>query len=129
MASNPEEWLNQADYDLDTAEFMFRGKRYFYAVFMCHLAIEKALKGVYHKRSGRIPPKTHNLEFLLDKMKLEPPDEMKVFITSINQQNVTTRYPEDIRTVQETYNRSTARSILTQAKETVRWIQLEFSKS
>ncbi|MGA1841198.1 MAG: HEPN domain-containing protein [bacterium] len=43
MATNSEEWLNQADYDMETAEFMFKGGRYIYTIFMCHLSIEKAL--------------------------------------------------------------------------------------
>jgi HEPN domain-containing protein len=47
MSKRHLEWLKQADYDLDTAEFMVSGKRYFYAVFMCHLSIEKAIKGLY----------------------------------------------------------------------------------
>ncbi len=51
MDKRAAEWLKQADFDLDTAEFMAKGGRYFYAVFLCHLAIEKALKGLYlHKR-------------------------------------------------------------------------------
>ena len=44
MAKPPEEWLAQDRYDMDTAAYMFRGGRYMYTVFMCHLAIEKALK-------------------------------------------------------------------------------------
>ncbi|MDO9528114.1 MAG: HEPN domain-containing protein [Syntrophales bacterium] len=48
MAEDPQEWLRQADYDMDTAEYMLSGGRYFYAVFMCHLSIEKALKGLFH---------------------------------------------------------------------------------
>ena len=44
MSNKHEEWLKQADYDMDTAELMFSGGRYFYAVFMCHLSIEKALE-------------------------------------------------------------------------------------
>ena len=48
----PEEWLIQADYDIDTAEYMLRGARNVYAVFMYHLALEKALKGLYQKRVG-----------------------------------------------------------------------------
>jgi len=43
------EWLKQAEYDLETAEYLFSGGRYLYSVFMCHLAIEKALKGLYEK--------------------------------------------------------------------------------
>ena len=32
MDKHPEEWLRQADYDMETAEFMFSGERYFYKV-------------------------------------------------------------------------------------------------
>lgn len=42
MENNYQEWLKQADYDMETADIMFANGRYFYAVFMCHLAIEKA---------------------------------------------------------------------------------------
>ena len=65
MSNKHEEWLKQADYDMDTADVMFNNGRYFYAVFMCHLSIEKALKGLYIKTLNHVPPKTHNLLYLL----------------------------------------------------------------
>jgi HEPN domain-containing protein len=49
-------WLKQADYDMETAEFLAKGGRHFYAVFMCHLGLEKALKGLYHSRDGKKRP-------------------------------------------------------------------------
>jgi len=39
MDKNAGEWLSQADYDMDTAEFLFNGEKYFYTVFLCHLEI------------------------------------------------------------------------------------------
>ena len=42
----PQEWFNQAGYDLRTADAMLSTGRYIYTVFMCHLSIEKALKGL-----------------------------------------------------------------------------------
>lgn len=47
MSDKYKEWLRQADYDMETAEAMFESGRYIYAVFMCHLSLEKALKGLY----------------------------------------------------------------------------------
>jgi HEPN domain-containing protein len=41
-----KEWLLQSDYDITTAEAMYESGRYFYAVFMCHLSLEKCLKGM-----------------------------------------------------------------------------------
>jgi len=66
MAKDPQEWFRQADYDMETAEYMFQGDRYFYSVFMCHLCVEKALKGLYQERLKEIPPRVHNLVYLLN---------------------------------------------------------------
>ena len=63
MSKAVKEWFRQADYDMKTAEALFESKRYIYAVFMCHLAVEKALKGLYQKRMRETPPKIHNLVF------------------------------------------------------------------
>jgi HEPN domain-containing protein len=49
---------------MKTAEAMFKSKRYIYAVFMCHLSIEKVLKGLYAQMLPEVPPKTHNRGFL-----------------------------------------------------------------
>jgi HEPN domain-containing protein len=43
MEPRTEEWLRQADYDMEAAEYMVAGGRYVCAVFLCHLSIEKAL--------------------------------------------------------------------------------------
>ena len=51
MTKNPQEWLTQAEYDFQTAEYMTAGGRHVYAVFMAHLAVEKALKGIYQKKN------------------------------------------------------------------------------
>lgn len=42
-----EEWLLQAEYDLETAEAMFNSSRFIYTIFMIHLSIEKAIKAIY----------------------------------------------------------------------------------
>lgn len=43
MRNRTDNWLLSAKYDVDTAEHMLSAGRYIYTVFMCHLAIEKAL--------------------------------------------------------------------------------------
>ncbi len=48
------EWFLQSDYDLGTAEDMFRSGRYIYCFFMCHLSLEKALKGTLIKNTGEL---------------------------------------------------------------------------
>lgn len=41
---NSKEWILQSDYDIATAEAMYESGRYFYAVFMCHLSLEKSIR-------------------------------------------------------------------------------------
>jgi len=126
MDKRVHEWLKQADYDFDTAGFMCTGGRYFYAVFMCHLAVEKALKGLYQQKLQETPPKTHNLIFLLKKLGLTPDQERSEAIAGLNEANITTRYPDDIDNLQNNYTRDIATRILAQTKETLEWIKAQF---
>lgn len=123
MGKKTEEWFKQADYDIETANLMFKGGRYFYAVFMSHLAIEKSIKGVYQNRLNSIPPKTHNLIYLLNKAEIVPPEEIGKFLIKINQASVVTRYPEDLATLQRDYTQEVVRELLKKTKETVKWIK------
>jgi HEPN domain-containing protein len=116
MDKKSQEWLKQADYDMDTAEFMFNGRRFFYTVFMCHLSVEKAMKGLYQKRLKQAPPKTHNLVYLLNKMGIKPSESPGRFIIKLNEANVVTRYPEDIDKLQKDYTEVIVRDILIKSK-------------
>src|SRR3989337_4349195 len=104
MAKSLQEWLRQADYDINTAEYMFNGGRYFYTIFMCHLSMEKALKGLYLERLKEIPPKTHNLIYLVEKIKLLLPENLYDSVFALNRVTVPTRYPDDIQNMLKDYN-------------------------
>jgi HEPN domain-containing protein len=55
-----EEWYFQSDYDLETAVDMFKSGRNVYCIFMCHLSLEKALKGLFVKTKREFPSKTYS---------------------------------------------------------------------
>ena len=118
-----DEWFKQADYDLDTAEFMFSGERYFYSVFMCHLSIEKALKGLYIRKFKDAPPKTHNLLYLIEFIDLDLPEDMYDFVFTLNRVSVLTRYPDNLQKMLEDYNREKTSEILGKSKELLRWLK------
>jgi len=123
MAQTPEEWLRQADYDMDTADYMFAGGRYFYAVFMCHLSIEKALKALYRKALNREPPRVHNLIYLLKQISVRPPEPIGRFIVKLNEASVATRYPEEIKKLQKDFTQKIVKEILSKGRETLVWIK------
>lgn len=112
-----KEWLKQADYDIETAEFMFNGGRYFYSVFMCHLSIEKALKGLCQFTLNELPPKTHNLIYLLNKIEIKPDEKIGRFMIKLNEANIATRYPEDLAILQKNYSKKITHAIFTDTKE------------
>jgi len=120
----PEEWLKQADYDLETAKAMFKTKRYIYTIFMCHLSIEKALKGIYTKKFNEIPPKIHNLLYFIEKIKLTPSEEMYDFIFSLNRVSIPTRYPDDLQKILKDFDQKITKIILEKSEEVVKWLKI-----
>jgi len=126
MGDPIQQWLEQADYDLDTAEDLFKSKRYIYAVFMLHLSIEKALKGLYNKKLGQVPPKVHNLIMLANRVELDLTDARRVFLTMLNDGSVATRYPEQIALILEQYPRQRVRELLDQGQEMLAWIKTQY---
>ena len=118
-----DEWFKQADYDMDTAEFMFSGERYFYSVFMCHLSIEKALKGLYIRKFKDAPPKTHNILYLLEFIDIDLLEDMYDFVFTLNRVSVLTRYPDNLQKMLEDYNKEKTNEILGKSKELLRWLK------
>lgn len=124
-----QEWFKQSDYDFVTAEAMFKTRRYIYTIFMCHLSIEKALKGLYGKVLKAEPPKIHDLINLLTRIRLEPPARLKKFISHLNQMSIVTRYPGNLLELQKAFTRKTAYGMLRQTEETLKWLKQELNKS
>ena len=122
-AKKYEEWFYQSDYDLETAVDMFKSERYVYCIFMCHLSLEKALKGLLVKQTGEYPPKSHSLIFFVEKLGLQISDSTYEFIFTLNKISVPTRYPEDLRKLFEEYTKSKTEDILNSTRETQSWIK------
>ena len=123
MTKQPEEWFKQAAYDLKTAEIMLENKRFIYAVFMCHLAVEKALKGIYQYRLNEVPPKVHNLIYLVEKIGLSPSEKLYNAIFELNRVSIPTRYPDDLAKMKSEYKKSNTLEIINSSKEVLKWLK------
>ncbi len=117
-----KEWFKQAEYDLGTAEAMFRSRRYIYAVFMCHLCLEKALKGLLAGQ-GQTPLKSHDLVFLLDKIEAVLPEQHAEFLEMLNEVSVPTRYPDELDLMMAHYPRKRTAEILERCREVYAWLK------
>ena len=128
MAIEPNEWFKQAEYDMKTAEAMFKARRYIYVVFMCHLSLEKALKGLYIKKFSSLPPKVHNLLYLIEKIGITLPEDLFEMVFEINRASIPTRYPEDLKQIQKDYRKQKVEKLLTKSKEALKWLKVELPK-
>jgi len=125
MPQSTREWLKQAEYDIEAAQAMFDTGRYFYAAFMCHLSIEKALKAVYVARLHKVPPRHHNLIKFVRDTTLTPPPKLGNFIVKLNEVCVATRYPENLAKLQRAHTAKRAAKLLAQSREALAWIKTQ----
>ena len=95
MKKETENWLSGSEYDLVTAEHMLKTGRYLYVVFMCHLAIEKLLKAIVYEDTDKLPPKSHDLIYLSNLLRIQFPESLLDFIGKVNSASIVTRYPEE----------------------------------
>lgn len=121
------EWISQAEYDIGTAQAMLDSGRYIYAVFMCHLAVEKSLKAMVVKRTGDAPPRTHNLVNLLSLAQPSLTDEETRAVTRLGTAAVATRYPEELSKALKDYTPSVAREYVERARDLVECLKKQAS--
>jgi len=112
-----EEWFKQAEYDLDTAKAMFDSGKYIYTVFMCHLSIEKALKGLYAKKFKKDPPKIHNLNYFCEILEIVLERNLQDFLDNLNDLSIPTRYPDELERLLKNYKKEDTHKILEKAEE------------
>ena len=119
-------WIQLAQYDIDTADTMFNGGRWFYVVFMCQQAIEKLCKGLYNFYIDDNVPKVHNIRFVLSKLEnaLSVPVSAEVydFIDSLSAYYLTNRYPDFAAKPDVQINKTTAEQIAGKSREVYAWL-------
>ncbi len=113
----PQEWFKQSEYDFETAKAMLTSGRYIYAVFMCHLCIEKALKGLYARRHKKDPPKIHNLNYLCEKTNVELTEGLRNFVDKLNGLSIPTRYPDELERLLKDYKKDVTEEVFNQTGE------------
>jgi HEPN domain-containing protein len=90
-----EYWKATAESDFETAELLIKNKKILHGLFFCHLTIEKILKAHVAKTINDIPPKSHNLKYLLDITKINLEQEEIIFLTVLMKYLLEGRYPDN----------------------------------
>jgi HEPN domain-containing protein len=123
MNKSISNWIKSSDYDINTAEALYKSKRFIYVIFMCHLAAEKALKAIVADKTKKAPPKTHDLFYLARLASLDLPQVYAPIVMHLNEASVPTRYPEDIIKIAKAYNKNAAQRYLKETKELLKWLK------
>ena len=95
-------WIEDADYDLESAKAMLDSGRLFFVIFMCHLTVEKLLKAAIVEREGVDPPRVHNLIALAARAGVQIPTTHHAIVNELDTMSVVTRYPDGRRAIGKT---------------------------
>jgi HEPN domain-containing protein len=90
-----EQWLDGAKRALIAARHMSAAEDHEFALFTCHLCVEKALKGLFVKNHDTRAPKTHNLEELAKECGLKLTEDEKLELRELTTFSEFGRYGDD----------------------------------
>lgn len=118
-------WVEVAEYDIDSAKVLLKGKKYLYVGFMCHQTIEKILKAYYVFLKKKNAPYTHNLNYLAQEnglLKLFN-EEQKNLLATLTPLNIEARYPSYKENILKSLNNKKCSELIKNTKELFLWIQ------
>lgn len=121
-------WLDGAKYDMGTANAMFKTKRYPYALFMGHLALEKLLKALVVKNTHRHAPYTHSLEKLVIKAKINIPPQKQMSLREFMEFHFEARYPDEQKAFYKKCTYSYTRGKFKEIKEIFEWLKSQLQE-
>lgn len=116
-------WIEQAKDDWEAVHTLLGGGKYLQALFFAHLVIEKLCKAIWIKNNeNNIPPKTHNLLFILSQTPVKLTEDQSEFLLTLNRFQLEGRYPEYITKMRSLCNEQFTNDIITKTNEMKKWL-------
>jgi len=124
MNDKSKYWIEAAKEDIEVANVLLSGAKLLYSGFMCHLAVEKALKAKVQSLDDT-PPKIHNLVRLANMGQIydELLPETQRFLASLNPLQIEARYPQIKSAIAASLTKEICMQLIKDAKEFVEWIE------
>ena len=85
-------WREDAREDMELARDISTREKHRHAMFFAHLALEKALKALVMRATGRPAPKIHNLPELASRTAVSFDEEQMEFLATMNFYQLAGRY-------------------------------------
>ena len=115
-------WLTASKEDFDSAEILYRNKKYHHALFFCHLSIEKMLKAIIIKSTKTAPPLIHDLVRLAERAGLPLSELQKNELAEITTFNVEARYDDYKLSFRKKAKKQFSLKYLEKTKEILQWL-------
>ena len=115
-------WYDLAIEDIDVAQGLLNIGKILYAGFICHLAVEKALKARIES-IGETPLKVHNLIRLAELGNLEMSEEQLGLLQRLNPLQIEARYPAYKQAIADILTKEDCAELIEQAEEVISWIE------
>lgn len=112
-------WWEKAKDDLETAEILYKNKKYNNAVFHCQQAVEKAFKAVLLKRTGEMR-RIHDLVELC--RNIDAPENLLDSVKEMTLAYIYSRYP-DVKQENNTKVKEKSDKFLKISKEALKWAE------
>lgn len=90
-----EQWKDGAKKALLAASHLIESHDYEFALFTCHLAIEKSIKARIVSTQNIAPPKSHQLLYLAEKTTISLTEEEKMELREISSFSELARYGDE----------------------------------
>ncbi len=87
-------WQQGSEDDFETAGILIENKKYIHGLFFCHLSVEKIIKALIVKNIEDIPPKSHDLFYLMKIANIDLLTEHEQIIQILMKYQLEGRYPE-----------------------------------
>lgn len=117
-----EYWRTGSRYDLETARDLFDKERYPYALFFCHLAVEKAMKALWVSTKKEHPPRSHNLVVLAEGIQVGFEEAVLDLLAELNEFNLEARYPDLRRSLYQKADRQYTDLYLEKTQGVLEWL-------
>ncbi len=123
MREEAKLWLDDAKYDLDSAQDIFKSARYNYAVWLARQSSEKALKAAYLVVLKKPIPKSHNLMEIARELGWNIPPAISEHLQFLNPHYTVTRYVDAaVGKPSDTYDETIASEAIEKSKEVLNWV-------
>lgn len=87
-------WISGSDKDFETMNHLFESRDFHWSLFLGHLVLEKLIKALVVKTTGKHAPLTHDLRRLALLSGVEFPEADKSLLDTITTFNINARYDD-----------------------------------